>query len=120
MRLYVDQMLREDLALLLRECGHDVLRAEESGQNRADDAEVLALACGETRTLITLDGHFGDWVVLPLSQHPGVIRVKVHPPTSDAIAAMLVPFLQTHTQEQLRNQLVILSTKRVRWITTYP
>jgi hypothetical protein len=25
----------------------------------------------EDRTLITLDEHFGDWAVLPLSVHPG-------------------------------------------------
>jgi hypothetical protein len=23
--------------------------------------------------------HFGDWIVLPLSRHPGVIRLKVDP-----------------------------------------
>lgn len=76
MRLYVDQCLRFELAELLRSHGHDVVRAAETGQARADDALVLERAVGEERILITLDEHFGDWVVLPLSKHPGVIRVK--------------------------------------------
>ena len=37
----------------------------------------------EGRTLITLDEHFGDWAVLPLNKHPGVIRVKIHPPLTE-------------------------------------
>lgn len=68
MRLYLDQMLRADLAELLQSHGHDIVRAAEAGQARADDALILQRAVAEQRTLITLDGHFGDWVVLPLSE----------------------------------------------------
>lgn len=41
MRLYLDQMLRVELASRLRAAGHDVLRASETGQARADDALIL-------------------------------------------------------------------------------
>jgi hypothetical protein len=60
-------MLRAELAALLREAGHDVVRAEETGQARADDALILQRAVHEDRTLVTIDHHFGDWGVLPLS-----------------------------------------------------
>jgi predicted nuclease of predicted toxin-antitoxin system len=53
-------MLRVDLASLLRSAGHDVIRASEMGQARADDALILQWAVQEQRTLITLDHHFGD------------------------------------------------------------
>jgi len=33
----------------------------------------------EGRLLGTLDEHFGDWAILPLSAHPGVIRIKASP-----------------------------------------
>ena len=42
----------------------------------------LAEAIAENRILVTLDEHFGDWVILPLSKHPGVIRLKINPTTS--------------------------------------
>ncbi|HEX4645609.1 MAG TPA: DUF5615 family PIN-like protein [Verrucomicrobiae bacterium] len=118
MRLYLDQMLRVELTSLLRDAGHDVVRASETGQSRADDALVLERAVQEQRTLVTIDHHFGDWVVLPLSEHFGVIRVKTHPTSTENIAKLLLPLLANHSQEDFRNKLVIVSKSRVRWIQT--
>lgn len=86
MRLYLDQMFRAELAGLLREKGHDVVRASEVGQDRSNDSEILAHAIRENRVLVTMDDHFGDWAVLPLESHPGVIRIKAHPTTTTAVA----------------------------------
>jgi predicted nuclease of predicted toxin-antitoxin system len=118
MRLYLDQMLRRDLADLLRGVGHDVLRASEAGQARATDDLILARALAEQRILITLDEHFGDWAVLPLNRHPGVIRLKIHPPTTEALAARLVPFLQSYPAPSFENHLVIVGPSRERWVLT--
>ncbi len=111
-------MLRAELAFRLQALGHEVMRASETGQARADDSDILARAIVEHRTLVTLDGHFGDWVVLPLSEHFGVIRVKAHPATTENIAKVLVPLLAHRQQAEFRNHLVIASASRVRWIRT--
>ena len=92
LKLYLDQMLRMDVAQALRVEGHDVIRASEVGQARADDYEILQKAIIENRILLTLDEHFGDWVVLPLSKHPGVIRLKVNPTTSQNAKASFTIF----------------------------
>ena len=118
LRLYLDQMFRVDVAQALTRAGHDVIRASEVGQARADDREILAKAISENRTLITLDEHFGDWVVLPLRKHPGVIRLKVHPTTSSNVLSLLLPFLRSQPLNQFIDRLVILSPKRVKWILT--
>lgn len=118
LRLYLDQMLRLDVAEVLRNEGYDVIRASEVGQARSDDYEILQKAITENRILITLDDHFGDWVVLPLSKHPGVVRVKVHPTTSKLTLELLVPLLRNYSPDQFRNHLVILSSKQVKWINT--
>jgi len=117
-KLYLDQMFRIEVAQALREQGYDVLRASEIGHARADDQQILQKAIIENRILITLDEHFGDWVILPLSRHSGVIRIKVHPTTSEKVLNLLLPFLQAHSQEQFKNYLVILSEKRAKWILT--
>jgi len=117
-KLYLDQMFRVDVAQALREQGYDVLRAFEVQQCRHDDQQILEKAITENRLLITLDEHFGDWVVLPLSQHPGVIRIKIHPTTSKKVLNLLLPFLRKYSQEQFKNHLVILSEKRAKWILT--
>jgi len=111
-------MFRLDVAQALRGEGHNVVRASEVGQARADDQQILQKAIAENRILVTLDKHFGDWVVLPLSKHPGVIRLKVSPTTSKNVIKLLLPFLRLHSSEQFKDHLVILSPKRSKWIHT--
>ena len=118
LRLYLDQMFRVDVAQSLNRAGYDVIRASEVGQARADDREILEKAISENRTLITLDEHFGDWVVLPLRKHPGVIRLKVHPTTSSNVLSLLLPFLRSQPPNLFKDHLIILSSKRVKWILT--
>ena len=117
-RLYLDQMLRHEVAQALRNEGHDVLRATEVGQARADDHQILQKAISENRVLVTLDEHFGDWVILPLSEHSGVIRLKINPTTSNNTIKLLLPFLRLHSSDQFKNYLVILSPKRSKWVYT--
>jgi predicted nuclease of predicted toxin-antitoxin system len=117
-RIYLDQMFRTELADMLRHAGHDIVRAGEVDQSRSDDAEIMRRAIDESRILITLDEHFGDWAVLPLDKHPGVIRLKIHPPATEKIADCLLPFLGRHIQSEFVNRLVILGPQRERWITT--
>ena len=111
-------MLRVELASLLREAGHDLVRAEETGQARADDSLILQRAVQEERILVTIDRHFGDWAVLPLSEHYGVIRVEAHPTSTANVARLLFPLLANHSERDFRNKLVIVSLSRVRWIQT--
>jgi predicted nuclease of predicted toxin-antitoxin system len=117
-RFYLDQMLRLDVARALIDQGYDVLRVSEVGQARADDFLILQRAIKEDRILITLDHHFGDWVILPLSEHPGVIRLQINPTTSQNAINLLLPFLQLYSPFQFKNNLVILSRKRSKWIYT--
>jgi predicted nuclease of predicted toxin-antitoxin system len=118
LRVYLDQMLRQDVAEALRQEGHDVIRASEVGQARADDQQILNTAISEGRILVTLDEHFGDWVILPLSRHPGVIRLRVVPTTSEKVLELLLPFFRRHTSDELRDYLVILTPKRSKWVNT--
>jgi len=83
-----------------------------------DDDQILRQAIDSNRILLTLDEHFGDWVVLPLSRHRGVMKLKVNPTTSKNVIALLVPFLQSHSFEDFKDHLVIVSSKRVKWLRT--
>ncbi len=117
-KLYLDQMFQLDVAQALRNEGHDVERTSEIGQARADDPQILQKAISQNRILVTLDEHFGDWVILPLSRHPGVIRLKVNPTTSPKVIEVLLPFLRRHTPDEFKDHLVILSPKRSKWVHT--
>ncbi len=118
LRLFLDQMIQLKVAELLSQNSYDVVRASEVGHERADDKQILNKAIKENRILVTLDEHFGDWVVLPLTKHPGVIRIKVHPTTANNISSILLPFLKNLFPEQIRNHLVILAENKEKWICT--
>jgi len=117
-KLYLDQIFRVEVARALRDAGHDVLRASECGQARADDHEILQKAITDNRVLVTLDEHFGDWVILPLSEHPGVIRLKVNPTTSANVFELILPFLRLYSSDKFEDHLVIVSSRRVKWVQT--
>ena len=118
MRLFIDQMFRVELAEQLQRLGHDVIRASQVGLSRADDAVILSQAIADNRILITLDGHFGNWAVLPLCAHPGVIRVKVHPATTENVIRVLVSLFTASEPSRFPNHLIIASPTRIRWIST--
>lgn len=118
LRLPLDQMLDEEVAGALRESGHDVVRVSEVGLACASDAEILQRAVGDGRMLITFDEHFGDWTVLPLSTHPGVIRIKSDPTTTHCVLTMLIPFLLKSADKDFRDQLVIVRLAGARWVRT--
>lgn len=118
LRLLLDQMLDVDVANALRQLGHDVVSVSELGLATADDSEILARAILDDRMLLTLDEHFGDWAVLPLSEHPGVIRIKANPTTTQSVLALLLPFVLRHCRRNLRNRLAIVRPSGVRWIWT--
>jgi predicted nuclease of predicted toxin-antitoxin system len=102
----------------LREEGYDVVAVSEIGMATADDAEIMQWAIQNCRTVITLDDHFGDWSVLPLSRHPGVIRLKVNPTTTTNTLVLLLPFLRRHQETDFDNRLVIVREQGIRWIKT--
>ena len=118
LRLLLDQMIDDDVAADLRAEGHDVCTVGKLGMARADDAKILEVAIQQHRILVTLDDDFGDWAVLPLTRHPGVIRIKADPTTTDMIEAVLLPFLRVHAGHEFSNRLVIVSSRAVRWIQT--
>lgn len=114
----LDQMFDHSVLKVLREEGYDVLAVSEVGMSTADDAEIMQWAISNNRIVVTLDDHFGDWSILPLSRHPGVIRLKINPTTSANTLNLLVPFLGKHRNRDFSNYLVIVRSTGIRWINT--
>ena len=118
MNLILDQMLDVVVAHALRSMGHNVLRVSDLGMARANDDAILGWAISNNRILITLDSDFGDWAILPLTKHPGVIRIKAKPAHTENVMSALLPFLERYRQDEFANRVAIVSRDKVRWITT--
>ncbi|MEI6209585.1 MAG: DUF5615 family PIN-like protein [Desulfuromonadales bacterium] len=114
----LDQMFDRAVLAGLREAGFDVLAVSEIGMSTADDSGIMHWAIENKRTVITLDDHFGDWSILPLATHSGVIRLKVNPTTTVNTLDLLIPFLKKHIGKSFINYLVIVRSAGIRWIST--
>lgn len=111
-------MIDKDVVDALRTAGYDVECTREKGMARSDDFEILEYCINTRRILITLDEHFGDWTMVKLSKHPGVIRLKVNPANSSMIQNALLPFLSKNYDREFRNTLAIVKESGIRWIKT--
>ena len=69
----------------LRETGYDAIAATEAGLSGEPDEAVRAFAIKSGRVLITLDSDFANMLRFPPAGTPGLIRLKLHPPTEAAI-----------------------------------
>jgi predicted nuclease of predicted toxin-antitoxin system len=84
-RLLLDENLSPKQAVTLREQGHDAVAVLEIGLAGQPDEKVREYAIAENRVLLTLDVDFANVLRFPPAGTPGVIRLKIHPPTEAAI-----------------------------------
>ena len=93
MRLCANENIPEDCVLRLRKSGHDVLWIREISPGSPDN-DVLALAAGEDRLLITFDKDFGELVFRrgAKASH-GVVLFRVSQPSGAAVAERVAAVL---------------------------
>lgn len=60
MRFKVDENLPPEVANLLNDLGHEALTVWDEGLTGKPDPQVAQVCRAELRTLVTLDGGFGD------------------------------------------------------------
>lgn len=101
MKLLLDEYLSPRQALVLRENGHDAISVIEAGLFGCPNSEVRGFAILESRVRLTMDADFANMLRFPPAGTPGVIRVKIHPPTEAAI------------EEQIRKALLLLKDTRI-------
>ena len=68
----------------------------------------------ESRILVTLDGDFANVLRYPVEDTPGVIRLRVHPPAEDAVAAALARAIARLAGLNLAGKLIIVDGRRIR------
>jgi len=113
-RLFIDQNVRVEVAVALRQDGYQVIHASEANLDRRDDEEVLRFATARGLTIVTFDVDFAELAFWRRELHHGIIRLKIDPQIPSHILPILRGFLTTHSQESLENSLVILTENKVR------
>lgn len=94
--------------------GHDAVSVVESGLAGTDDATVRQAAIESRRVLITLDGDFANVLRFPPSFTPGVLRLRLHPPTEGAIATAPEFAITRLSDMRLDGKLVVVDERKIR------
>ena len=113
MRFVLDHDVYAATWRLLREAGHDAVRAAECDLQTAGDIVLLRFAHDASRILVTRDRDFGR-LVYSRGIAGGVVYLRVTPNSLNAVHRELMTVLEQHSEEELRQAFVVVEPGRHR------
>lgn len=114
MKLFPDENISPIHARELRGDGYDALAVMDAGLAGASDERILEFAIKDDRILVTLDADFANMLRFPAENTPGLVRLRLHPPTEQAIRDTLRKTLLLLKNIELRGRLAIVEPNKIR------
>ena len=114
MKFLLDENLSSRHAARLRANGRDAIAVVEESLGGASDAAVRSAAITSGRILVTLDADFGNIVRYPPTRTPGIIWLRLHPPSETKIEQALDRCLDKLGKEDLTGKLVVVDEDKIR------
>lgn len=114
MKLLLDENLSPRHAKALRHLGYDARNVTEDGLGGADDSAIRQHAITQQQILVTLDGDFANITRYTPAGTPGVIWLKLHPPSEESIAQALQKILKELTAHMLASKLAVIDEHTIR------
>lgn len=114
MKLKLDENLPEQLAVRLRQLGHDVHTVPEEFLSGQPDATVWQAAQSEDRFLITQDLDFSDLRRFQPGTHAGLLLVRLHAPGRLALARRISALFAAEPVETWARCFVVLTDHKLR------
>jgi predicted nuclease of predicted toxin-antitoxin system len=97
-KVLVDTGVGARVEAWLHDEGHDVA-AVRLLNARMPDEDILALAVGEGRLVLTMDKDFGEWVYASGRRHCGVLLLRLQDADGALKAAVVAEIFGSHAQE---------------------
>lgn len=110
----LDQDVYAVTARFLRDLGHDVVTASETGCAQAADSELLNIAQKQKRIFVTRDRDFGALVFVK-KLGVGVIYLRILPSTINESHTELETVLNLYSEDELKTAFVVLEPGRYRF-----
>ncbi|MGO9834108.1 MAG: DUF5615 family PIN-like protein [Polyangiaceae bacterium] len=114
MKFKIDENLPTQVAVALREAGHDAMSVVDQGLGGREDAGVAEVCRREGRSLVTLDVDFANVQAYPPRAYPGLVVLRLQRQDKShvlSVVATVVPLLGV---EPLERRLWIVDESRVR------
>ena len=114
MKFLVDMPLSPELAVWLRQRGHDARHATELGLARAADGEILERARAEQRVVVTADLDYPRLLALAQLEGPGVILFRGSNYSERESVDRLKRALETVPEDEFLHSVIIVEKGRIR------
>lgn len=120
MRIKLDENLPTGLSLLLRKLGHDVSTVDDEGLGGRPDSVIWQAAQREARFLVTQDLDFSDLRTFAPGAHHGILLVRLHSPSRQALSDRIMAAFVTEEVEAWLRCFVIVSSRKIRVVKESP
>ena len=114
MRFLLDMPISPRLAAWLEERGHDAVHASTRGMERASDFELMRIAHGEERIVVTADTDFPRLLALSGAAMPGVILFRGGNYSFPEMARLLTMALESVPETVLQRSICSVGRKGLR------
>ena len=114
MLIKLDENLSNTHAEFLRQMGHECDRVTDEGLSGASDAIVWQQVCQEGRFFITLDLDFSDVRRFQPGTHPGILLLRSHSRSGQAVFDLLSRIVSEHALESLQGCLIVADEAQTR------
>lgn len=114
MKLKLDENLPEQLAVALRQLGHDVHTVPDENLAGYPDIAIWETVQSERRFLITQDLDFSDVRRFQPGTHAGLLLVRLHAPGRLALTQRITAVFSTEPVETWARSFAILTDHKLR------
>jgi predicted nuclease of predicted toxin-antitoxin system len=114
LRFLVDMPVTPDAVPRLQATGHEAVHAAAVGLARASDRQLLDLARGERRIVITADLDYPRLLALEQADGPGLILFRGGSYTDAEMLALLDRVLARSGTLDLEHSIVVVDRRRIR------
>ena len=113
-RFLADECVFAQTVKLLKEWGYEVLKVQDLGMTGASDREVFKKAVSLQVPLVTNDKGFADLRRYPLSNHYGIIVLKMLPKPDRIDKVHKTLKLMLSKEQNFENKLFIVDANKYR------
>jgi predicted nuclease of predicted toxin-antitoxin system len=106
--------LPRSAASLLRDENIETIHVGEIGMSAARDADIIQIARGERRIVITLDADFHTLLALTEATSPSVIRIRIENLRAQALVELLMRVVKECQEDIEKGVAITVETGRIR------
>lgn len=114
MKFLADMGVADDTVEALRALGHNIVHARDCGLRNTPDAEILAVAQVEGRTVLTFDLDFGDLLAAAGESLPSVVLIRTQNQRPTGVTPKVLDVVERFGPDLQAGALIVVEDARFR------